>query len=151
VDPGKTWGVAMLDLEGRLVWASHGSGGSSEDMIGLINSVGRPIIIAGDRKQSSELVRKVNASFNSVLFEPKKDLSVDMKRSLAKDAKISNPHERDAYAAAAYAFKSYVAKFTHAEHLAKRRNADNIDEIKAKVVLKHSVDEAITGRKANRR
>lgn len=140
----------MLDLDGRLVWASHGSGGSSNDIIGMISGVGKPVIIAGDRKNSSELVRKVNASFNSILFEPKKDLSTDMKKALAKAVNIGSPHERDAYAAAVYAFKNYAGKFIHAERLAKRRNADNIDEIKAKVVLRYSIDEAITGRKANR-
>lgn len=141
----------MLDLNGRLVWASHGSGGSSDGIVGIISGMGNPVIIAGDKKHSSELVRKVNASFNSLLFEPRKDLSIEMKRELAKDANIGNQHERDAYAAAAYAFKNYAGKFIHAEQLAKRRNADNIDEIKAKVVLRYSIDEAITGRKANRR
>ena len=49
VDPGKTIGIACLDLKGRLVYSGHYPNESLESVIGEIKRVGTPIIVAGDK------------------------------------------------------------------------------------------------------
>lgn len=151
VDPGKTVGIACLDLSGRLVFSAHESGLGIDWIVQTIRSVGIPVIIASDRKNPSALVRKVNASFNARLFSPERELSMDAKTELGRNASIRNPHERDAFVAAVCAYKHYANKFNQVEHLARERNVDDIDLIKARIVGKYSIDEAISNRKQGRK
>ena len=151
IDPGKTVGIACIDLNGRLVFGTHAAGLGIDWIIEQIRSVGTPVIIASDRQNPSALVRKVNASFNARLFSPEKELGLDAKMHLGRSASVKNPHERDAYAAAISAYKHYANKFNQAEHLARDRSVDDIDRIKARVVLKYSIDEAISNRPAGRK
>lgn len=150
VDPGKTIGVACLDLRGRLVSSGHYPNESLETVVEKIKSVGTPIVVAGDRTHASDLVRKVNASFGGHLFSPKREFSMDLKRKLGRSASLANQHECDAYAAALSAYNHYANKFNQINRLG-GRGEDEIEKIKRQVVTKHSIYEATTGRKANRR
>ena len=151
IDTGKTCGLACLDLNGHLVFSEHRLFGGSEWLINTINSIGTPVITASDKPEPSQLVRKVNAAFNARLFCPERDFRLEAKKSIARNTSIKDPHERDAYAAAITAYKSYANKFQQAEHLAQQRNYGNAEEIKAKIVGKYSMSEALEKRKANRK
>ena len=150
VDPGKTIGIACLDLRGRLVYSGHHPNETLEAVIGKIKGVGTPIVVAGDKTQPSDLVRKVNSSFGARLFSPKREFSIDLKRKLGRSANLANQHECDAYAAALSAYNHYSNKFNQIDHIGGREEAE-IEKIKRQVVTKHSIYEASTGREANRR
>jgi predicted RNase H-like nuclease (RuvC/YqgF family) len=149
VDPGKTVGIACLDLKGRLVFSGHYPNESVESVISEIKSVGTPIIVAGDRLRPSELVRKVNASFGGRLFSPKREASLDLKRRLGRSATLTNQHECDAYSAALAAYNRYANKFNQIDHMV--TGEAESEKIKRQVVERRSIYEASTGRKANRR
>jgi predicted RNase H-like nuclease (RuvC/YqgF family) len=53
--------------------------------------------------------------------------------------------------AAISAYRAYSNKFNQIEHIAQRNMYENIDEIKAKVVGRYSISEAIGNKKANRK
>lgn len=150
VDPGKTSAIACLTLDGRLVHRAHAAAGGMPWMLESIMAVGTPSIIATDRKVPGLTVRKVNAAFNSTLFIPTKDIPMIEKRELARMAGIKDPHERDAYAAAVKAYRTYANKLSQAEHISRRSDQKDIDMIKAKIIQRYSISEAIEGRKANR-
>jgi predicted RNase H-like nuclease (RuvC/YqgF family) len=120
-----------------------------EAVIGKIKGIGTPIVVAGDKTRASDLVRKVNTSFGSRLFSPKRESSMGLKRRLGRSANLANQHECDAYSAALSAYNHYVNKFNQIDHLGKEEA--ETEKIKRQVVTKHSIYEAATGRKANRR
>ena len=72
IDPGKTVGIACIDLEGRVLLLSHKYFASEEWIIWQINQVGTPVIVASDKPERSSLVDKTNAAFNSRPFLPAK-------------------------------------------------------------------------------
>jgi hypothetical protein len=151
IDPGKTSAIAVIDLNGRLIYSAHKTFAGVDWLIKEISSAGTPIVIASDRPEVSPTIRKVNAAFNARLFYPNKELMTEEKRLIAKGADLDNQHERDAYAAAVKAYRFYTNKFKQAEHIARERSAENVDLIKAKVVGRYSISEAMTNKEANRR
>lgn len=150
VDPGKTSAIACLDLDGRLVFTEHKTHAGIAWIISAIESVGVPSVISCDR-EPDDTVRKIGAAFNARLFYPKAQMTVDEKREMAKPFGITNQHERDACAAAVKAYRSYSNKLHQAGHTAKQKNVSDIDGIKAKVIGKYSIEEAINKKEANRR
>ncbi len=151
IDPGKTCGMACLDLNGNLVFKDHKTFGGADWIINTLNRVGTPVVIASDRTEASPIVRRINSAFNSKLFCPNREIRLAEKRTTAKSLGIKNPHERDAYVAAINAYNSYANKFKQIEHMAVQNELMNIEEIKAKVVGKYSIREAVENRKANRK
>ncbi len=151
IDPGKTCGIACLSLNGNLVYKDHKTFGGVDWLVSALSRTGTPVIIASDKPDASEIVRKVNTAFNSRLFCPERDFRIEEKRAAAKGIGIKDPHERDAYIAAISAYNAYANKFKQAEHIANESRYQNIEEIKAKVIGKYSIREAIENRKANRK
>lgn len=151
IDPGKTAGIVAIDLNGKLLAKTHRRFAGNDWLVRTIRELGTPVIIASDKPNASMVVKKINATFNSKLFLPNKELKIEEKREIAEAMNIRDPHERDAYVAAVKAFRAYANKFKQAEHIAVNNKLSNIDEIKAKVVEKYSINEAITNRRANRK
>jgi hypothetical protein len=150
IDTGKTVAYACLDLNGRLVSSSHASSAGQDWLIDSIGRLGIPSIVACDR-EPNDIVRKICASFNAKLYYPGKEISIDDKSEMAKPHGITNPHERDACAAATKAYKAYNNKLRQAERIAKEGKVNEIDTIKAKVIGKYSIEEAISNKEVNRR
>jgi len=149
IDPGKTCGIACLNLDGSLIFKDHKRFGGTDWIISTLNGIGTPVIVASDKPQASDMVKKINTAFNATLFTPDREYKIGEKRMTGKNLGIKDPHERDAYTAAINAYRNYANKFKQIEHIAPK-NTD-IDEIKAKVVGKYSIREAIENRKANRK
>lgn len=148
IDTGNTSAVACIDLNGSVVKIATARHAGFDWFVDTIKSSGSPAIIAGDKKNPDDLVSKLSAIFGAVLFVPSTDISVAKKRIIAKGS-FSNLHERDAIAAARLAFNAYADKLRQTERLARRKNAE-AEEIKALVIKKYSVHEAIYNMKANR-
>jgi predicted RNase H-like nuclease (RuvC/YqgF family) len=152
VDPGKTSAIACIGLDGKLIGTAHKSQAGAGWIIESISELGTPSIVAVDKKTPSKIAERVNAAFHSRMFIPDKDISTAEKRPAAAAAGIKNQHERDAYAAAIKAYNAYANKLKQAERISKEMKVSesSIDAIKAKVLDRYSVKEAIEGRKANR-
>ena len=153
LDVGKNSAIACLDLRGNTVLLMHGTSMGFDGMVEVIRNAGVPSIIAGDKKHTNALVRRINAAFNSRLFEPQADITLEEKRNAVKGTGIKNEHERDAYAAAFKAYNYYVSKLRHVERVASKRSFHEMeaDMVMSKVISRYSVSEALEGRKANRR
>ncbi|MGC8478803.1 MAG: DUF460 domain-containing protein [Candidatus Micrarchaeia archaeon] len=151
VDPGATIGVSCISLDGELVLAAHGSGKGIMWVVETIRSAGTPSLIASDKHKVGSLVKKVGAIFSTRVFYPERDISLEEKKEFARASNIKNPHERDALAAAIFAFNEYKNKLKQAERIALENNYENVDEIKAKVLSRYSIDEALHNKRANRK
>jgi predicted RNase H-like nuclease (RuvC/YqgF family) len=149
IDPGKTAAIACLDLDGNVVRLATGRFAGLQWFVDTIAQTGSPVVIAGDKKRPDYLTEKLASIFDAVLFVPETDISVLKKKDLTHHG-FANPHERDALAAARTAYRAYAGKLRQAERLASSKSAE-ADSIKAMVIKKYSVHEAVTGSGAGRR
>ncbi len=151
IDSGKTVGVACLDFNGKLLAHLHRRFAGMESIVSDIRMVGTPVLVAADKPVPSDLIRKINAAFNARLYTPEYEFSAKEKRAASRNESISDIHERDAYFAALKAYHAFANKLKQAERIAAKNGITNVDDIKAKVIRKYSISEAITGKEANRR
>lgn len=109
IDPGNTVGIAVLGLDGGKIALQSTSAGI-EQAIEEIELLGTPSIVATDVYPAPANVLRVASSFNAKLFVPRENVREDMKREIAKNANVSNAHERDAYCAAVIAYRAHANK-----------------------------------------
>ena len=148
IDTGNTSAIACIDLNGLVVKTATARHVGLGWFVDAIKMAGSPVIIAGDKKKPDRIVSRLSAIFGAVLFIPSTNISIAKKRIIAKEG-FENLHERDAIAAARLAFNAYADKLRQTERLARCKNAE-AEEIKALVIKKQSVHEAIYNIKANR-
>jgi predicted RNase H-like nuclease (RuvC/YqgF family) len=141
IDPGTTVGIAILSLEGDLLFSKSFRGMSHDDVVKTIAEYGKPAVVATDVTPTPAAVEKIRRSFNAVIGAPGAQMLSEEKISLARPFGYANDHERDALAAALYTFKSYKNMFSRIEKRAPR-NAD-IDRIKMYVIRGDPIEEAI--------
>ena len=141
LDPGTTVGLAILDLNGKLLHLESVRAQSSADIISVINSVGIPVVIATDKMEMPSGVEKIRRAFSAIGWTPKKDIQVKEKYAVAKDYPFDDDHQRDSLSAALMAFRSYVPKF---ENLRRRIPAGvDIDFIRAGIIRGKSVEQIL--------
>lgn len=150
IDTGKTAAIACLNLDGSPVYMAVKPFADMKWFIDNIRAAGSPAVIASDKKRNNNTVAKMASIFDAALYTPREDISVTRKKELAKLWKISNIHERDAFSAAIFAYNHYSSKLKQAERIAKGKTKSEIDLIKAMVIKKHSVKEAIDKKRAGR-
>jgi len=150
IDPGKTAAIACLDMQGRLLFLSSKKLAGIGWFVDTVKTIGTPVIISFDKKNSGKTIRKLAAIFGAKVYLPKSDVSVDKKKKMTENVNISNLHERDALVSAMMAYNAHANKFKQAERLAKERNFDKRDYLKALVVKRYSIDEVIKGKRSGR-
>ena len=84
IDPGKTCGIACIDLNGKLVFRDHKMFGGVDWFVSSVNKIGTPVIVASDKPKASAMVRKINSAFNAKLFCPDREFKIEEKRIAAK-------------------------------------------------------------------
>jgi uncharacterized protein len=111
IDPGTTTAVAMTDLDGSLLDVLSTRTADTADVIEWIIERGRPVIIAADVTPMPETVEKFRRSFDAAGWTPERDLPVDEKQHRTREDGYDNDHQRDAMAAAFFAFDSHEDQF----------------------------------------
>ncbi len=155
IDPGVTTGVAVIDLQGRVLLLESGKNMDRAAILDLILSQGRPIVVAVDVPEVPEAVRKIAGATGAMIYTPPGELSVAEKRVLAEKAlrgrQPEDSHQRDALAAAYKAWLSIQSKMDHIESQLRRLGMD-IDESRVKeavlrgLSLAEAIEEAIRDR-----
>ncbi len=112
VDPGTTVAIGLVDLDGDVVdvWSSRTA--STDEMIEWIIERGQPVIVAADVTSMPSTVEQIRRSFDAAGWTPESDLLVDEKLHRCREAAVDNDHERDALAAALFAFDYHVEVLT---------------------------------------
>ncbi len=143
IDPGIQVGLAALDMDGRIVALKSARGLDREDVVSLLLSLGRVAIVATDRQQPPEFVRRVAAALGARLYAPERDLSTYEKEAIAREyaklhgAEIRDSHARDSLAAAVEALRSVERKMRElVEKLVEMgldRSSLSLDRYKARI------------------
>ncbi|PAV13223.1 hypothetical protein ASJ81_00830 [Methanosarcina spelaei] len=141
IDPGTTVGIAILSLEGELLYLKSSRGMAPDEVVKLIAEYGKPAVIASDVTPMPGSVEKIRRSFNAVPASPGIEVSAEEKIALGKTFGYSNDHERDALTAALLTYRSYKNIFSRIEKKAPQ-NAD-LELIKFHVIRGASIEAAI--------
>jgi predicted RNase H-like nuclease (RuvC/YqgF family) len=147
LDPGTTTGIAILDIDGNLLYSTSKRNLKRSETIKIISSLGRPIIFATDVSPPPRAVERLVSAFGCTIFYPEKPLSVLEKQELVKvfGEKLLG-HEADALAACLKAWKNYRKFFEKIKRLlADRQCLHLFDEVAIKLLKEGSenVDAAV--------
>lgn len=85
--------------------------GDTADLTEWIIERGRPIVVAADVTPIPETVEKIRRSFDAAAWTPDRDLPIDRKQHRTREIGYDNDHERDAMAAALFAFDDHEDQF----------------------------------------
>jgi len=110
VDPGTTFAIAAVDLNGRFIGAWSARDAGKEKTLQEIQKLGIPCLIASDVARAPDAAVKLAAYANTRLFTPPRDLGQQEKLELARGCKCANEHELDALAAALKAYHYFENK-----------------------------------------
>ncbi len=105
IDPGTTLGYAAIDFEGNLIKAHSEKNLDLNSLISELISLGKPLIVAGDKKNSPDFINRLAVKLGSRVISPDYDLKVIEKREIAKGYETKSQHEADALASALFALK----------------------------------------------
>ena len=111
IDPGTTTAAAVVGLDGTVHALYSSRTADTADVTEWIVEQGRPIIVAADVEPMPETVEKFRRSFDAAGWRPTTDLPVDEKLHRTREASYGNDHERDALAAALYAYDDHEDQF----------------------------------------
>ena len=128
LDPGATFGMAAIGLDGRKVAMRSTMGGFS-DAARIIETFGTPSLVACDTNPAPEAALRLASYFSCRLFVPRESVREEDKRQVARGAGTSNTHERDAYCAAVFAYRAHANKLRQIDALADLTH-DERDRIK---------------------
>ncbi|SMO59973.1 DUF460 domain-containing protein [Halorubrum cibi] len=111
IDPGTTTAVAVVGLDGTVHALYSSRTADTAAVTEWIIEQGRPILVAADVEPMPETVEKFRRSFDAAGWRPTTDLPVDEKLHRTREASYGNDHERDALAAALYAYDAHADQF----------------------------------------
>lgn len=111
IDPGTTTAAAVVGLDGTVHALYSSRTSDTADVTEWIVEQGRPIIVAADVERMPETVEKFRRSFDAAGWQPTTDLPVDEKLHRTREVAYENDHERDALAAALYAYDDHADQF----------------------------------------
>ena len=148
IDPGMTIGIAIIDLEGNVLYLDSKKEMDRGNIISLIYSYGKPILIATDVKEIPDMVKKLAAQIKAEIYVPNEDIPVIEKLELALRALRNNypgsTHERDALAAAYKAYLFFKSKLSQVESYVSKMDIDlDVEKIKADVIKGVSIANAV--------
>ncbi|NWF94664.1 MAG: DUF460 domain-containing protein [Candidatus Thorarchaeota archaeon] len=148
LDPGTTAAICLIDFEGEIQLLESRKGLTRADIIRKVYERGIPVIIATDTLPVPHMIRKIAATLDTEIYTPGKPVPVSEKQETAREfshkVRISNAHERDALAAAVYAYRSLLPKLEQVDHHVRSQGL-NIDRrhLKALVARGVQMNEAI--------
>jgi len=151
IDPGIVTGVAVISLSGRPIVIFSKRELSRNQLIRVLSSYGRVVLVATDVVPPPLYVKKLATSLNAVLYTPSHTLSVEEKRKLVQNyreryagMKVLNAHQRDALAAVLKAYNSFKPKFEKLEKGLRRIDVPlSLNEAKALLIRGKTIKEVI--------
>jgi predicted RNase H-like nuclease (RuvC/YqgF family) len=134
VDIGTTSGLAVYDLDKNLLYTGSKKNFSISSIIKEIMNFGTPLIVATDKKKASPKIKKIAATFGCKTFSPDHDLTVEEKEGILR-INIKDVHERDALAAASFAFREHESLFANINRALSTMNLEQCkDKVKEMII-----------------
>ncbi|MWG34697.1 DUF460 domain-containing protein [Halomarina oriensis] len=107
IDPGTTTAVAIVGLGGEVLDTLSTRTADTAAITEWIIERGRPLLVAADVTPMPDTVEKYRRSFDAAGWEPDRDLLVDAKQHRTREVGYDDDHQRDAIAAALFAFDAH--------------------------------------------
>ena len=111
IDPGTTTAAAVVGLDGRVLATFSSRTADTATVTEWLIEQGRPLLVAADVTPMPQTVEEFRRSFEATGWVPERDLPVDEKLHRTRDHEYDNDHERDALAAALYAYDDHEDQF----------------------------------------
>ena len=113
IDPGTTVGLAIMDIDGKMLDVFSYRQVSKGEIVRKISDYGSPVLFCADVNPIPNLITRLAARFDVEIISPKVQLSKLDKRELAKQAGFThkNNHEIDALAAVSNGFNLIKKRF----------------------------------------
>jgi predicted RNase H-like nuclease (RuvC/YqgF family) len=141
VDPGTTTALAIVGLDGRVLDVTSSRTADAAEVTEWLIERGRPMVVAADVTPMPETVEKLRRSVDAAGWTPTSDLPVDEKLHRTREVSYDNDHERDAAAAALYAFDDHADQF---ERVASKVPADrDLGTVLNRVLVEETSVEAV--------
>lgn len=151
VDPGMVTGVAVMDLDGRVIRLMSGRGMTRGQIARSLASLGRALLFASDVSPPPDMVAKLAAMHNALIFSPDRPMRTSEKSEIAgmisdeQGVVVEDAHQRDSLAAAFKAYSSFRNKLEQCtSHVRLSREQVDLEEVKALVVRGISISDAIS-------
>jgi len=135
LDIGTTTGISIYDLKRNLIYLKSKRNFSSSEIMRQILKFGNPLVIATDKEKIPTAIRKIASSFDCKIFKPDHDLGIEEKNKIVK-IPINDDHERDALAAATFAFRFYEPQFKRIENTLASMNLIGYEDIVKEMLIK---------------
>ncbi|GBF08559.1 conserved hypothetical protein [Aeropyrum pernix] len=147
IDPGITTGLAVLDINGRLLHAESGKSLDRSRVTEIVYGLGRPVIVAVDVADPPETAKKLAAQWGAMLYTPPADLTTSEKWGLARrvlGSSVEDTHVRDAAAAAYKAYLALESKLRYVERAIEKMGIDvDVERVKIDVIRGATLAEAL--------
>jgi len=149
MDPGTQMGLAVLDLQGNVLYIGSSQNLDRGDIIALVSKFGTPLIVATDTNPPTHATKKLASILKAELFYPRTSLSVKEKEKIAKEyekkgVKVEDSHQRDALAAAHKALMSVKDKLEKVDRYLDKLALDvDRERIRAEVLRGRSLAELV--------
>lgn len=142
IDPGTTTGIAILDINKKILHLESKKHMRKNEIIKIISKFGNPIIIATDVYPCPKTVEKVSHAFGSKLFCPPESLSTIEKLRLTKKYEnlIEDTHQKDSLASAIKAYKAHSHIFKKVDSALSRLNMVEFFNDVIRKVIKSETD-----------
>jgi hypothetical protein len=138
LDIGTTSAISVHDLKKNLLYLKSRKHLSTSNIIKQITIFGTPLLIATDKQNVPDKIRKIAASFSAKIFSPDHDLTIEEKESIV-NISMKDSHERDALASALFAFRFYYPQFTTIDlNLQAVGMQEHSDRVKAMIIRKEA-------------
>jgi len=146
VDPGTTTAVAIVGLDGAVLDVYSTRTDDAAAVIEWIVERGRPVVVAADVTPMPNTVEKMRRSFDAAGWTPDRDLPIDEKHHRTREQAYADDHQRDALAAALYAYDDHADQI---ERIAtKVPPREEVGPVVAEVIAgEHSVESALAARR----
>lgn len=141
IDPGTTAGIAVLDIDGRLLYLASKRDLKKNELVRIVIKFGRPLVLATDVTPVPRSIEKLASAFGCKIFYPEKPFLVLEKQELVKEfgCRVKDEHEADALAACLKAWKGYRKFFAKTKRLlAERDSLDLFEEVTLKLLKEGS-------------
>ncbi len=148
IDPGATTGVALLDLDGKVVHVESRREFTRADIVYTLISHGRPAVVATDVNPTPSAVERIAHTFGATIYSPHHVLAVEEKTRLVRDIPgVTDSHRRDALACAIKAYDDVRQNLDRVDRKSREAELDEVlrEEVRIRVLRgdSPSIDAAI--------
>ncbi len=145
IDPGITTAYAVLDTKGNLIKLKSSKRLTLSILIDeLLQVEGKIIAVGSDVRHPPHYITKFCSAFNARVLNPREDMKVGFKERVTSNFKTNDDHQRDALAAAVFAYNELRPLMQKVELSLKERGKEHlVNEVKELVVNGLSITDSL--------